>query len=200
MNPRRNPYNNRAAVSPRRPTLSSLTPNAALVALALAGWRFLPHPPNFAPFGAFALLAGLFIGGRAAVMLPLAALVLSDIFLNIAAGCPPVFAPRAIDWLAFAGIGLAGSALRRSGLAAKLSAGAATPFAFFLLSNFGVWLFGLGLNGLPYAKTAGGLAECYAAGLPFLRATIAGDWLFMALFAPALALASRGVTPARAAA
>jgi hypothetical protein len=27
------------------------------------------------------------------------------------------------------------------------------------------------------------LVECYAAGLPFLRGTVIGDWAFMALFA-----------------
>lgn len=59
---------------------------------------------------------------------------------------------------------------------------AATPFLSYLISNFGVWLFGLNLANQPYPKTLAGLTECYAAGLPFLRGTIVGDWTFMAVF------------------
>jgi|SRR6185437_2605254 len=38
------------------------------------------------------------------------------------------------------------------------------PTAFFLMSNFAVWL-----GGDMYPKTIGGLSTCYVAGLPFYR-------------------------------
>ena len=58
------------------------------------------------------------------------------------------------------------------------------------MSNFGVWLTGLGLSGQPYAKSFAGLTECYVAGLPFLRGSLLGDWGFMALFAGVMTLAA----------
>jgi hypothetical protein len=39
------------------------------------------------------------------------------------------------------------------------------PTSFFLLSNFAAWL----LLTYTYPRTAGGLATCYVAGLPFYR-------------------------------
>ncbi len=107
------------------------------------------------------------------------ALLASDLVLNLAAGYPAIYLPRTVDYAAFALIAALGCSVRGRGLPAQLGAALATPFVFFLLSNFGVWLFGRGLGGLPYAKTFGGLFECYLAGLPFLRGTMAGDWLFL---------------------
>jgi hypothetical protein len=46
-------------------------------------------------------------------------------------------------------------------------AGAATllgPTSFFLISNYAVWA-----SSAMFPRTAGGLATCYAAGLPFYR-------------------------------
>ena len=74
-------------------------------------------------------------------------------------------------------IGLAATAVRERSWQAKLATTIATPFFFFAVSNFGVWLTGINLAGVPYAKTFAGLLECYAAGLPFLRGTMLGDWV-----------------------
>jgi len=77
----------------------------------------------------------------------------------------------------------------------KIGAALATPFLFYLISNFGVWLFGLGIHSQPYAKDLSGLADCFVAGLPFLRGTVIGDWAFMAAFAALLVLARRASSP-----
>jgi hypothetical protein len=58
-----------------------------------------------------------------------------------------------------------------------------------------VWLFGLNLENQPYPKTLAGLADCYAAGLPFLRGTVTGDWAFMALFVGAMWMVRRARAP-----
>ena len=79
-------------------------------------------------------------------------------------------------------IGLFGFKLRERKVTTKVAGGVLTPFLFFLISNFGVWLFGLNLDGVLYPKTVVGLIDCYAAGLPFLRGSVIGDWLFMGLF------------------
>jgi hypothetical protein len=49
---------------------------------------------------------------------------------------------------------------------------------FFVVSNFAVWAFHS-----DYAKTLGGLAECYWAAVPFYRWMLAGDFFYMGLLA-----------------
>jgi len=164
---------------------------AFLMVVAAGIYRLGPHPENVAPVAALALLGGMYFGRRYALWVPLAILVVTDMVLNVRMHYPAVYWPRLIDYGAFALIGAAGLWLRHRRTSAKVGAAAVTPFAFYLISNFGVWLYGLGLNDQPYPKTFAGLADCYAAGLPFLRGTVIGDWVFMALFAAGLLLARR---------
>jgi hypothetical protein len=57
---------------------------------------------------------------------------------------------------------------------------------FFLITNFGVWLF---LN--TYPKTFAGLMACYAAGVPLFWNTLSGDICYAALLFGGLFLAER---------
>jgi hypothetical protein len=173
----------------------------ALVSLvaAIITFRFLPHPGNVSPIGAFALIGGFYLGKRHALWVPFAALFVSDVFLNQQAGYAAFHWPRMIDWAAFLLIGMAALAIRERGWKTKLAATFATPFFFYAVSNLGVWLTGINLAGVPYAKTLSGLTECYAAGLPFLRGTMLGDWGFAALFAGLMHLAAVTVKPETAA-
>jgi hypothetical protein len=156
---------------------------ALLMVVAGAIYRLVPHPENVAPIAAVALIGGMYFGQRYALWLPLAILAVSDVALNLRSGYPAFYWPRVIDYAAFAGIGALGMWLRTRPTGAKLAGALTTPFVFFLVSNFGVWLFGLNLANEFYPKTLAGLAACYAAGLPFLRGTLIGDYAFMALFA-----------------
>lgn len=53
------------------------------IVLAAAATRLLPHPPNFTPIGAMALFGGAcFAGKRAAFLIPLLAMYLSDLALG----------------------------------------------------------------------------------------------------------------------
>ncbi|MGA2140657.1 MAG: DUF6580 family putative transport protein [Verrucomicrobiia bacterium] len=141
------------------------------------------HWWNIAPVAAMALLGGMYLGRRYALWVPLAVLLATDIVLNVWMGYPIIYWPRGFDYAAFLLVGLLGLWARERKVGVKIGAAIATPFVFFLISNFAVWLFGLSLANTPYAKTLSGLAECYTAGLPFLRGTMIGDWAFMALFA-----------------
>jgi hypothetical protein len=147
----------------------------------LAAFEF--HWWNIAPLAAMSLIGGMYLGRRYALWVPLAVLMLTDLILNVQMGYSLIYWPRAFDYGAFLLIGLLGLWARDRKLGVKIGAAFATPFLFFLISNFAVWLFGLNLANAPYAKTFSGLAECYTAGLPFLRGTVIGDWAFMALFA-----------------
>jgi Family of unknown function (DUF6580) len=113
------------------------------------------------------------------------------LLLNTQMGYPILYWPRAFDYGAFVLVGLLGLWLRERKTGAKMAAAVATPFLFFFISNFAVWLFGLNLANEYYPKTFAGLLGCYAAGLPFLRGTVIGDWAFMAVFALAVVLARR---------
>jgi hypothetical protein len=146
---------------------------------------------NIAPLAAMALIGGMYLGRRFALWVPLAVLALTDIILNVQMGYPAVYWPRAFDYGAFLLVGLLGLWARERKLGVKFGAAFATPFLFFLVSNFAVWLFGLNLANAPYAKNLSGLTECYAAGLPFLRGTVIGDWAFMAVFAVTAVLMRR---------
>jgi len=170
----------------------------ASLVVAMIAFRFSPHPENVAPIGAFALMGGLYLSRRFALVVPVAALVLSDLFLNMQMGYPALHAPRLLDYAAFLCIGMAGLAIRERGWKMQFGGALAVPVFFYAVSNFGVWLTGLGLSGQPYAKSFAGLAECYVAGLPFLRGSMLGDWGFMALFAGVMALAAASTRGERA--
>lgn len=166
-------------------------PITLLLVMAIALIRFLPHPENLAPVAAFALIGGFFLGKRHALWVPLAALLISDLILNTMAGYSAFHWPRLIDWAVFALIGSAALAVRERNWQAKLATTIAAPLLFFTISNFGVWLTGLNLAGVPYDKSLAGLGQCYLAGIPFLRGTLIGDWGFVALFALIHHLASQ---------
>ena len=171
-------------------------PSFITLIVSLALFRILPHPANFAPAGAIALMGGLYLGKRWALALPFIALFISDLALNVQMGSPLFAAGRLVDYGAFLLIGLAGLKLRGSGQMEKLTAAFATPLFFFLVSNLGVWLFGLGIGGVPYAKSVTGLLTCFTAALPFFSGTLLGDWGFMTLFAAVLSIARIPSRPA----
>jgi hypothetical protein len=156
---------------------------ALLMVLAGAIYRLVPHPMNVAPVAALALIGGMYFGRRYALWMPLAILATSDLVLNVQMHYPLLYVPRVIDYVAFAVIGALGMWSRGRATGVKVAGAFATPFFFYALSNFGVWLFGLNLANEFYPKTLTGLVECYAAGLPFLRGSVIGDYAFMAAFA-----------------
>jgi len=65
--------------------------------LAAAGSRLIPHPPNFTPIAALALFGGAsFVDNRAAFIVPLAGLFLSDLVLGFYAISPVVYGSFAL--------------------------------------------------------------------------------------------------------
>lgn len=146
------------------------SPEALLVLLAVAS-RLLPHAPNFTAVGAVALFAGFFFSRRReALAVPLAALVLSDLYL----GFHPI-----LLWVyaAFVLSVLLGRLVREEDGGFKwlqaLLGNVGAAFLFFFITNFGVWL-----GGELYPLTWPGLNDCFEAALPFFRATLASQLLF----------------------
>lgn len=162
-----------------------LQPRAGLIAgmvVLAAALRIVPHPMNFAPIGAMALFSGAYFSSkRAAVIVPLAALAAGDCFTGFHRLVPWVYA----SFLVSVAIGFW---LRRKKSVARIGvATAAGAVQFFLITNFAVWLSGIG----RYSKTPAGLMACYVRGLPLLGNTLAADALYAALLFGGMALAER---------
>jgi hypothetical protein len=152
--------------------------SAVLTAAAL---RLVPHPPNFTPIGAMALFSGAYLGRRwLAFAAPLGALVLSDLVLGFYRGQITVYASVALIVI----IGIAALQCRsaiRVGLAAL-----ASSVLFFVVTNFGMWLF----SGF-YPRTLIGLEACYIAAIPFFQNTVAGDLFYSTLLFGGFAVAQQ---------
>ena len=131
--------------------------------------RLIPHVPNFTPIGAMALFGSAHGGRRFAILVPLAALAISDLLIGGHATIPFVYG-------AFVLIALLGMVIFRNGVTRTRAVGAslAASAIFFLVSNFGVWM-----SGTMYPRTWEGLVTCYAMALPFLRGTMVGDLFYV---------------------
>lgn len=152
------------------PAARELTSRRALVliglVLACALSRLLPHPMNFSPIEAVALFAGAAFGSRAlAIAVPLAAMLVSDLFLGFHGGMWVVYGCIALIALAGSRLGRRVTALRVAGY----GLGAAT--FFFVATNFHVWVGG---DGAMYPRTWEGLVACYVAAIPFFHNQLAG--------------------------
>ncbi|MGB7345599.1 MAG: DUF6580 family putative transport protein [Pirellulaceae bacterium] len=144
--------------------------------LLVAASRFLPHPPNVACIGALGLFAGCYLAGRRAYLIPVAALLISDVIGHLLAfpgmGFYSLTTMVAVYVGAMAAVPI-GRLMKNAKGMWKFPAGSlAASTAFFVVSNFGVWL------GPWYANTLSGLAACYTAAIPFFGYTIAGDLAF----------------------
>ncbi|MCU0936172.1 MAG: hypothetical protein MUF66_08905 [Gammaproteobacteria bacterium] len=149
---------------------------AVLIGVA-ALTRLVPHPPNFVPMGAIALVSGAILGHRAlAYVVPLAGMLAADLVLGLHAQIPAVYASMAaVVWL--------GSRLGdRRGLVPVTAASVAGSTLFFLVTNLSVWAF----DGL-YPPTLEGLTACYVAALPFFGNSLAADLMFTWVLLVALA-------------
>ena len=126
--------------------------------------RLLPHPPNVAPITAVALFAGTFFDKKHwAMLMPLLAMIMTDIFLGFSMITPVVY-------LSFLAITAVGIRFKKMNISTILL----SSLVFFVLSNFGVWV-------LYYPLTAEGLTTCFTLAIPFFINSMLGDIFFSAL-------------------
>ncbi len=152
----------------------------ALIAIAALS-RLLPHPPNATPIAAMALFGGAYLTDRRlALLIPLAAMLLSDLLLGLHSLLPVVYG-------AFVLTVLLGRWLRGRITPPRVAAATlASSVLFFVVTNFAVWAWG----GL-YPKTPAGLAEAYIAAIPFFRNTLVGDAVYTVVLFGGYALLER---------
>ncbi len=126
--------------------------------------RFLPHPPNFTPIAAIALLSSKgFVNRWVAFLIPIVSLFISDLFLGLHTTIPFVYG-------SFILIALLGRYVKKINIFTVLLSSS----IFFLVTNLGVWL-------LNYPLTVEGLFQCYIVALPFFLNTVIGDLVYGAL-------------------
>jgi vitamin B12 transporter len=144
---------------------------AVLLTLFGALSRLLPHPPNAVALGAVALYAGARLPRRLAYLVPLAAMALSDLFIDWGTGRPAFTPVRLAVYGSFALTVLAGRiAARRAGAVRLFALAAGSAIFFYLVTNFANWL-----QFDTYPRTAAGLALCYLAAIPWFWNTLAAD-------------------------
>ena len=166
-----------------RLALGPLLLTGLIVAAALT--RLLPQPPNFSPVMAIALFAGAYFANRRwAVLVPLAAMLISDLALAATHGgiyLQHMTSPVALSvygcivLCSVLGFGLRG----RVSSARVLGGSVAGSVLFFAVTNFMVWL-GTGPASANVACQAG-LAPCYAAAIPFFHWSLLGTLFWSAV-------------------
>ncbi len=155
--------------------------------VALAAWsRFIPHPANFTALTAVALFSGAILPKRWSVIVPVAAMILSDLIIGIS---PISF----VVWSSFALVALLGGYLKsRVRVTNVIVASLAGSTAFYLITNFAVWA-----EGRMYSMDIGGLVHCYVNAVPFFRNMLVGDLVYSGVLFGAYALVVYGAKAVR---
>jgi hypothetical protein len=142
--------------------------------------RILPHPANFAAITAISIFGGAVLPKKAALWIPLAAMIVSDAFIGFYNLMPLI-------WGCYLLIALASSHwLRYGNLITGMKLTVSSSLFFFIVTNFGVWL----TSGM-YSHTWSGLVNCYTLALPFFRNTFLSDTIYTAALFGVYALATR---------
>ncbi|MAT69200.1 MAG: hypothetical protein CMJ58_06705 [Planctomycetaceae bacterium] len=141
-----------------------------LVTLGVVG-RWAQPTWNFTPLAAIAAMAGFYFRSwLPAVLVPATTLAVSDLCLR---SHDSLAVQVSVHVMMLLPLLLGRLAARNEGwrrAACWVATGVVPATAFFVVTNFAVWAF----QG-HYPMTLAGLAECYAAAVPFYRTMLAGD-------------------------
>jgi len=142
---------------------------------------------NFAPLAAIALCGAVYFPTKLKFALPLAALFLSDIVLNMHYSAPLLVPEIVCRYLALGLVGWLGLAVANNpSWKTLLPASLAGSTLFYVITNVFSWLSEPG-----YVKNFGGLTQALTIGLPqysatptwmFFRNSVVSDLLFTGLF------------------
>lgn len=152
---------------------------ASILVLFAVLSRIIPHYPNFTALGAVALFGAAQLKDKwQAILVPLLALYLSDLFINniIYADYYSNFVWKISPfvYVAFLGIMGIGWWLRgRINTTSVVSASLSASIIFFLLTNAASWQ----VSPL-YTKDLTGFIAAIVAGIPFFWSTVAGDLFY----------------------
>ena len=142
--------------------------------LILAFARLIPHPWNFTPVIAVAILSGYFFKNiYLSFSILLISMLIADVFLGFYENM--IFVYISLLLIAFVFFKIS-KKINFKNLFIYSFAGS---LIFFVISNFGVWILGSpGVDNLPYDKNLNGLIECYILAIPFFGNTFISTVIF----------------------
>ena len=142
--------------------------------LILAFARLIPHPPNFTPIIAVALISGYFFKNiNLSLLTLLVAMLLSDLFIGFYENMIFVYASLLVITFIFHKIS------NKINFKNLFIYGFVGSLIFFIVSNFGVWALGSpGVYDIAYEKSLSGLLQCYILAIPFFGNTFISTLIF----------------------
>jgi hypothetical protein len=151
-------------------------------------YRIMPgRPYGFAPQIAMAIFGGAVIKDKKfAFLLPLLAMFVSDclyqlLYINGVGTMYGFYEGQVLNYILFGGLTVFGFFVKNLNVRKIAFASIAAPTAYFLASNFFVWVSSSPLAGLGRPKTFAGLMMCYGDGLPFYPWSVASTFVFSAI-------------------
>jgi len=136
------------------------------VILALS--RIIPHPPNFTPILASAIMAPMLIKDRwFGIAVPIVAMFISDVIIGF-------YSYQFVIYSSILAIALVSPMRKNYVRLGIMSVGASVWF--FITTNFAEWMIWD-----YYPKTIEGLINCYTLALPFFKNTLISTCLFTGL-------------------
>jgi hypothetical protein len=152
-------------------TSKVFTPRFSVIITAIllgALMRLVPHWPNFTPVAAIALFGGAYISRKyLAFIIPIAAMLISDLFLGFHPYLLPVYGCFAVSVLL-------GIIIRKNtGFFTVVGASLLSSVIFYLVTNFAMWV------GNPnFTQDFQGLLQCYTVAIPFFNNGVLGDLFY----------------------
>ena len=142
--------------------------------LILAFARLIPHPPNFTPIIAVAIMSGYFFRN---IYMSFSILLISMLIADILIGFYEniIFVYIALLLITFVFFKISNKINFKN----LFIYGFAGSLIFFIISNFGVWALGSpGVQDIAYDKSLNGLIECYILAIPFFGNTFLSTVIF----------------------
>ena len=143
--------------------------------LLLAFSRFIPHPPNFTPIVAVAIMSGYFFKNiKLSFVVLLISMLLADVFIGFYKHMLFVYLSLFLITFIFFKIS------DKINFKNLFVFGFLGSLIFYLVSNFGVWATGVlsPITNLPYEKNLNGLISCYFLAIPFFKNTLFSTIVF----------------------
>jgi len=147
-------------------------PISLILILALA--RLIPHPPNFTPIIAVAIMSGVFFKNiYLSLGILLISMLLADAFIGFYSNILFVYLSLFLITFIFYKIS------KKINFKNLLIYSFGSSIIFFIISNFGVWALGNpAVNDIPYEKSLEGLIQCYVLAIPFFANTFLSTVIF----------------------
>ncbi len=136
--------------------------------LILTFSRLIPHPPNFTPIIAIAIMSGYFFRNiYLSLFVMLFSMLLADVFIGFYYNM--IFVYLTLFLITFIFFNISNKINSKNLLICSLTG----SLIFFIFSNFGVWFLGS-----LYEKSLTGLVECYILAIPFFLNTLLSTIFF----------------------